>query len=320
VWWRCESCGHEWMAQVAARSRSRGRRGCPACARRRHRTARGTLAQERPELVGTWDALRNGPEDSPDSVTCGSGRKFWWVCESGHSWQARVADRASGNGCPVCAGHYLGTLVDTHPGLAAEWDTEANDAGPESVTAGSVKEAAWLCPNGHRFVQAVHVRSRGSGCPVCAGYIQDPLAVTHPHLVRQWDSEANGSLPSGLTAGSDRKFWWRCPAGHRWRTSVKCRSRGHGCPECASASAPATMSRVAPRGEAHAKAKLTWSDVAAIRTDSRSNHALARIYGVSHAAIGAVRRYESWRTPDTPPSKALSYPDPQFAEVLSELG
>ncbi len=47
VWWRCRTCGHEWEAQVVSRAASRGRRGCPACARRQ-RKLRGTIAQDAP--------------------------------------------------------------------------------------------------------------------------------------------------------------------------------------------------------------------------------------------------------------------------------
>ena len=294
VWWRCTTCGYEWIAQVAARARSRGRRGCPACARRNY-VRRGTIAQERPELVASWDALRNSSEDSPDSVTCGSNRLFSWVCPAGHGWRARVADRASGNGCPVCAGAYIDPLPDTHPELAAEWDHDTNDNGPEAVTAGSAMEAAWRCSNGHRWVKAVCERARGVGCPVCADREREPLSA-HPHLVAEWDVEANGPLPDDLTAGSEREFLWRCPEGHTWRAPVKRRSAGHGCPDCARASHPATMRTVARHGEAHPKARLTWSDVASIRADTRSNSELARLYGVSKPTIDNVRLHKTWLT------------------------
>ena len=36
VWWRCPTCGHEWTAMIANRSRGTG---CPQCDLRSRRTA-----------------------------------------------------------------------------------------------------------------------------------------------------------------------------------------------------------------------------------------------------------------------------------------
>jgi len=36
-------------------------------------------------------------------VTCGSSRRVWWRCVSGHEWQVAVAQRTlGGHGCPHC--------------------------------------------------------------------------------------------------------------------------------------------------------------------------------------------------------------------------
>ncbi len=121
--------------------------------------ASGNDCPGRPQLVDSWDRLRNGPEVSTETVTCGSNRMFWWVCPAGHGWRARVADRASGDGCPMCAGHYIDPLTETHPELVAEWAPELNEASPESVTAGSAREVTWRCRRGHRWVQAEGIRA-----------------------------------------------------------------------------------------------------------------------------------------------------------------
>lgn len=40
--------------------------------------------------------------------------------------------------------------------------------------------------------------------------------------------------PNDVGAGSNRKFWWKCPKGedHAWKTSVIKRLKGDGCPIC----------------------------------------------------------------------------------------
>lgn len=61
-----------------------------------------------------------------------------------------------------------------------------------------------------------------------------PLSVTHPKLVKEWDEERNGLLkPNQILAGSHKKVWWKCSKGHQWETSVKHRTlQGAGCPFC----------------------------------------------------------------------------------------
>ena len=51
----------------------------------------------------------------------------------------------------------------------------------------------------------------------------------------QWDEEKNGALhPSNVTAGSNRRVWWRCEKGHSYRAVIAQRvQRGDGCPYCA---------------------------------------------------------------------------------------
>lgn len=62
-----------------------------------------SLAEEYQELAKEWHPTKNG-ELTPKDITSGSGKKVWWLCSKGHEWQARVADRTSGKGCPYCSG------------------------------------------------------------------------------------------------------------------------------------------------------------------------------------------------------------------------
>ena len=59
------------------------------------------LAVINPELAKEWHPTRNG-DLNPRNVTPGSGRKIWWICSSGHEWQAPVYSRNRGSNCPVC--------------------------------------------------------------------------------------------------------------------------------------------------------------------------------------------------------------------------
>lgn len=200
--------------------------------------------QGKTALLAQWDIERNLPL-TPDDVTFGSHKRVWWTCPSGHSWQAMVYTRSEGASCPYCTGRKVtpkqGGLVKQFPALAAEWDDEKNaPLTPQDVTTGSHKLIWWRCPKGHSWRAAVYSRTTlGTGCPVCTGRQalagENDLATLYPDIAAQWDEEKNGALhPSNVTAGSNRRVWWRCEKGHSYRAVIAQRvQRGDGCPYCA---------------------------------------------------------------------------------------
>ena len=200
--------------------------------------------QGKTALLAQWDIERNLPL-TPDDVTFGSHKRVWWTCPSGHSWQAMVYTRSEGASCPYCTGRKVtpkqGGLVKQFPALAAEWDDEKNaPLTPQDVTTGSHKLIWWRCPKGHSWRAAVYSRTTlGTGCPVCTGRQalagENDLATLYPDIAAQWDEEKNGALhPNNVTAGSNRRVWWRCEKGHSYRAMIAQRvRRGDGCPYCA---------------------------------------------------------------------------------------
>ena len=165
--WVCAK-GHRWRATVA--NRSRGNR-CPVC-RRTRGSANYNLALQRPDLASEWDHEANG-DLRPEDVTPASGKKVGWTCAMGHRWRATVNHRFNGSGCPECSGRRVGpdnNLAVRRPDLASEWDYEANgDLRPQNVTPGADRKVWWRCVRGHCWQVEVFNRSKGSGCPVCAG-------------------------------------------------------------------------------------------------------------------------------------------------------
>ena len=60
------------------------------------------------------------------------------------------------------------------------------------------------------------------------------LVKDNPELCELWDEEKNGPIPSNLTTGSCREFYWRCLKGHKsYRATVNNITHDRGCPECA---------------------------------------------------------------------------------------
>ena len=97
VWWKC-SKGHEWQATIGSRN---SRCGCPYCSGRLAIRGESDLQTVNPTLATEWNYEKNDGL-TPMDVMPSSDKKVWWKCNKGHEWQARIADRNRGRGCPEC--------------------------------------------------------------------------------------------------------------------------------------------------------------------------------------------------------------------------
>lgn len=240
VWWTCPS-GHSWQAMVYTRSEGTG---CPYCTGRKASPEQNSLAKQFPALAAEWDDEKNAPL-TPRDVTTGSHKLIWWRCPKGHSYRSAVKTRVQGSGCPYCAGKSVlpeeNSLAAEYPVIVKDWDAAKNKPlTPNQVISGTKRKVWWLCPKGHSWCAAVFSRTvLGTGCPVCTGRQalagENDLATLYPDVAAQWDGMKNGALhPSNVTAGSNRRVWWRCEKGHSYRAVIAQRvQRGDGCPYCA---------------------------------------------------------------------------------------
>ena len=236
AWWKCNKFGHSWQAEITDRVHGNG---CPFCSGRKTLKGFNDLATVRPDLVQEWNYDRN--DLLPNEVTCGSFKKVWWRCSKGHSWEAVIYSRKSGNGCPYCAGTMVLTgfndLATVKAELLDEWDYSKNkDESPQTVSAGTSRLVWWKCDKGHSWKASVASRVSGRKCPVCTGRKVvkgfNDLTTINPLLAEEWDTEKNSENPDSVTSGSSRKFWWKCSKGHNWKATVAGRMSGTGCPYC----------------------------------------------------------------------------------------
>ena len=199
-----------------------------------------SLQEAYPEIAAEWHPTKNGTV-TPDDVTPGSPKKMWWICQKGHEWQARIADRVRGNRCPYCSGKKVlpeTSLAAINPGLAAQWNpTKNGELTPEQVAPFSYRKVWWLCPNGHEWEAQIRNRSNGNGCPYCAGQWVIPdendLETLYSNVAAQWHPTKNlGLKPNQVKAKSMKMVWWICEKGHEWKDSVYHRTSGRGCPYC----------------------------------------------------------------------------------------
>ncbi|MBR3536347.1 MAG: zinc-ribbon domain-containing protein [Oscillospiraceae bacterium] len=206
------------------------------------------LSETHINLMEEWDFEKNEKIGiHPNEITAGSNKKVWWKCNKGHEWEAQIAKRAIGRGCPVCSNKKVlkgvNDIETTHPSLLLEWNYQRNNKlgiFPTEVTSGSSKKVWWKCNKGHEWEAQIKNKNIGRGCPVCSGRIPEPsvsdLFTINPKLVNEeWDYEKNdenGIKPTEISCGSGKKVYWKCSKGHEWLASICKRIGGQGCPIC----------------------------------------------------------------------------------------
>lgn len=99
VSWICSKCGYKYKAAINNRTIGRG---CPLCSNKVVVKGKNDLLTTYPNIAKEWDYSRN--DITPEDVTYGHGKKVWWICPNGHSYQATVNHRTGKNGtnCPIC--------------------------------------------------------------------------------------------------------------------------------------------------------------------------------------------------------------------------
>ena len=104
------------------------------------------------------------------------------------------------------------------------------------MTYSSKKLVWWICEKGHEWQINISNRNSGNNCPYCSGRYpvvgETDLLTTHPNIAKEWDYEKNeGLTPEMVTAGSEKKVYWKCKKEHSWMAVIKSR-RKNGCPIC----------------------------------------------------------------------------------------
>lgn len=254
-YWKCEK-GHSWPAQVNSRFAGRG---CPYCAGKILIPEENDLLSQNPKLAKEWDYEGNKGL-TPDKITVNNSKQVCWICPTcHHHWKAGVAPRNKGTGCPKCADRQRtlskykriirekGSFADNYPELLKEWDYEQNiGLDPNMLPPHCGKKVWWICCNcGHSWPATIDARAKGRGCERCyklnnsllqqkrAVLKKGAFAVTHPHLVKDWDYSKNAGTPNDYSAGSHYRANWKCHhCGHEWPSPIYKRTGGHKCPKC----------------------------------------------------------------------------------------
>lgn len=109
VWWKCKN-NHVYNALINRRSKGGG---CPYCNGKKV-SMDNCLATKNLKLAREWHPKKN-KKTTPFDITVSSSKKVWWLGKCGHEWNATVASRNNGSGCPFCHKIKLldGTVCDS---------------------------------------------------------------------------------------------------------------------------------------------------------------------------------------------------------------
>jgi hypothetical protein len=202
---------------------------------------RKPLSITHPLIAAEWDhSLNSGI--TPEDVSAGSGKKFWFKCAKGHIFDAVICNRRNGQGCPYCANRRIcsdNNLQATFSKIAKEWHpTKNGKITPKDVIPGSCKSYWFKCELGHEWEVILAKRTkRGDGCPYCSNNRlskENCLQAKFPKLAKEWHPTKNGKItPKDVVSGSRMKYWFKCSQGHDWKTNLSNRTgKLTGCPYC----------------------------------------------------------------------------------------
>jgi predicted pyridoxine 5'-phosphate oxidase superfamily flavin-nucleotide-binding protein len=122
--------------------------------------------------------------------------------------------------------------------LALEWIGDGTDRTIHDFGPGSHKDFLWRCRTcGHEWKATMGNRTRGTGCPKCAGKVvtkDNCLSATHPVVAAKWDYGRNAGLtPENVKASSHKRVYFLCAKGHSTPHYVYQMVMNGGCKICA---------------------------------------------------------------------------------------
>lgn len=220
VWWHCFKCGKDH--EMAVYNKVKHPNSCPYCSNKKINKGVNDLETLNPQLAKEWDYEKNMGL-LPSDVTKSSGKKVWWRCQKGHSYQATLYNRSNGRNCPICSGKItikgVNDFATLHPLVLDEWDYSKNEKDPSEYSEHQRVLVWWKDKKGHSWQQTIEARSYGHGCPICNGTAKKKVmnvdtGITYNSLE---DAAKSCGLLQGDTISLCCKGKQKKAGGYRWK-------------------------------------------------------------------------------------------------------
>lgn len=205
-----------------------------------------TLREYSEKISDMWLYELNGT-DTPDTVTAGSAKTFWWKCLKNpkHVFQKDVYRMFNKKGMPIgciyCeAEHPLPFPGETDLFSVCQkakmmWDYKKNIGFDINRIHPGTPEKAWfVCEEEqHSFSRDICRFAKNQECPICRKYKN--VVDKFPHMVKQWDFKKNKETDINLTSSNSKDLvWWKCKnCNYEWQAQIFTRRISKGeCPCC----------------------------------------------------------------------------------------
>lgn len=170
-WWICKK-GHEWEATISHRVVDKT--ACPYCSNQKKLEGYNDLSTTNPGILKEWNYKKNNDLGIfPETMSIGTHKKVWWICEKGHDYECSIVNKSKGRGCPYCSGRKVlkgfNDLETTNPEVLLLWDYKRNTSiSINDFSKGSDHKVWWICPKcNNNWQQRISHITNGIGCPKC---------------------------------------------------------------------------------------------------------------------------------------------------------
>lgn len=197
-----------------------------------------------------WDYEKNGI--GPNEVSFNSGKKFWFDCVCGHSFDSRPSDIVREGWCPYCKNKKLCGKCDIcfSKSFASVENSkylskdEHPDVDPKNILKYSHKKYWFDCYCGHIFEIASNSVSNGKWCRYCSSppsLLCDDMECDNCHnksfassdKAKYWNYDNNDGLtPRDIFKVSGKKYWFNCDCGHIFCIRLDNLKNGGWCQYC----------------------------------------------------------------------------------------
>lgn len=231
-------CGHTWTG--TPKNRYNGH-GCPVCSGNLIIAGINDFATVFSEIAKEWSD-RNFPT-TPQEFSAHSNKSFWWKCGTcGREWQARVADRADGHGCPYCVKDIIETRKVQRITAAREESQRRFEARQElirerqfnkTIKDGEFRKAALYYYASQTGLQVEYDFDPGIGVSVQLYFPEKCAAIEHTsYMNKGWKDWRWENAKNWLCLNSDIKMLRIIPPKMNAFANCKCIKIRYGTAEC----------------------------------------------------------------------------------------
>jgi hypothetical protein len=181
------------------------------------------IDNNRQDVLDRWDYELN--KCKPSDICWGTGNKYYFKCPNSiHKSELKsIGSFTSGQEgsiyCNQCNSFEQWCLNNNRQNVLYRWDYELNKCKPSEVSWGSTKKYYFKCPRGMHESELKNIKNFVNGyegsiyCNQCNSFKQWCIENNRQDVLDRWDYELNNCLPSEISYGTGKKYYFKCSKG-----------------------------------------------------------------------------------------------------------